>query len=154
MLKTVLNHHGLDPSDPSQSECDTSDTEEKGYTTNIISGPLATVDHGPVFEFNNKERGIRSNMNILNEIYKIGTTACKRSKSSGCDDSVQHGRNKRCADSQSLTLNNPWMDHGKRRCQREKILEEKKAVPFKCCGGVEHTSLTMDEAVSFSPFAR
>lgn len=126
ILKTVLKDHGLDPSDPSQSECDSTDTEEKKIGYNVVSGPLATVDHGPVFEFN------KESSNLLTEIYNIGA----------CNSKIVHGR-KRC----TSPLNH-LMDE--KRCKRETILE-KKAVPLKC---LEHTSLTMDEVVSFSPFAR
>jgi hypothetical protein len=125
-MKKVLNHHGIDPSDPSQSESDSSDTEKRsGY----VSGPLAVIDHGPVFEFNKKSE---SSCSLLNEIYNIDAARGKSSTSSL--PPVLSGV-KRAASSPLHLLDG-------KRCRRDNNSR------------VEHTSLTMDEAVSFSPFAR
>ena len=120
----------LSQSEPSDGS-DASDNEKK-QMHGSISGPLAVIDHGPVFEFGTSN-------NLLNEIYNINP---KKNKS--CDNKLPSPPTLLGSSKRNNHLALRGNDDGKRA--HGMIIEKK--VP------IETVSLNMDEAVSFSPFAR
>ena len=120
--------------DLSQSEhSDSSDASdlEKKHVQGGISGPLAVIDHGPVFEFGTS--------NLLNEIYNINPKNSKKCDVRLPTPPILHGSSKRNNDVTACLQDDEKRAHGK-------IIEKKMPI--------ETISLTMDEAISFSPFAR
>ena len=116
--------------DPSQSESSDTSTSSKRSKSRgpFLSGPLAVMDYGPVFEFGKD--------NMLNEIYNMGL--------SSNDNIVNDGGLKRAGPPLRM------IDKNDKRYKREAIVE--KVVLKNCC--MEQTCLTMEEAISFSPLAR
>ncbi|KAL3801373.1 hypothetical protein HJC23_006983 [Cyclotella cryptica] len=167
-MKRVLLHQDEDQSDPSQSEdsCDTSSVSpslvKEKRRGGLWSGPLAVFDHGSVFEFGK----IDTSCSILNQIYDLDSFrpgSAFDHNTSSMQDVLNMGSS--VPRTTSLTYLPALSGIGFKRdssslnilekeCKRSKHETSAGIRSALDCSLVEQTSLTLEEAVSFSPFAR
>lgn len=167
-MKRVLFYRDKDQSDPSQSEdsCDTSSVtsspvkEKRGG--GLWSGPLAVFDHGSVFEFGK----IDKSCSLFNQVYNLDSLRRGNGvdhKTSSAQDILNMGgivprtTSLTCLpvlSGMELKRDGSSQDMLENECKRSKRETNVEMTNPLGCSRVEPTSLTLDEAVSFSPFAR
>lgn len=156
-MKRLMHHQDDGPDDPSQSEdsCESSSESSTKEKKKLWSGPMAVVDRGSVFGFGK----VDTSCSLLNEIYKIGSIRRNSGSNNMFPGQDVYGLSPSVPSSKALTL--PVFSGLKRDaaalpvekdCKRRKKTEVK--VSPLTCPSIEETSLTLEEAVSFSPFAR